>query len=76
MPRATICVRTDDPAEVTAVENWLAQWKDQLSYLSDNYGCGCCVELYDVEGPTEAIGSLPPEVVCESDWGRTGTPIH
>ncbi len=73
MPRATICVRTENPEEVAAVDGWFARWEIQLSFLSDNYGCGCCVDLYDVEGPDEAIADLPPEVVCDSEWVQTAT---
>ena len=47
-----------------------------MTVFSDDYGCGCCVSLYDIEGPDEAIDSLPYEIVAMSEWsegGRLGT---
>jgi hypothetical protein len=73
MPRATITITTDDPAEVEAIEAWFEQWRPSLARVSDNYGCGCCVDIYDVEGPSEAIDSIPESCRTMSDWQKEGT---
>ena len=66
--RATICVAVDQPGEVAAAEAWLERWRGRLAHLSEDYGCGCCVRLYDVDGPPEAIAALPASIRAESDW--------
>jgi hypothetical protein len=60
MVRATICACTDSENEVALLMIWLENWRNRLVYLSENQGCGCCVHIYDVEGPQEAIDALPP----------------
>ena len=66
--RATIVVSTDQPREAAAVEAWFAVWGAHLAHRSDDQGCGCCVHIWDVDGPVEAIAALPPAVRGESDW--------
>ena len=68
--RATIVVSTDRPGEATAVEAWFAKWAARLTHRSDDQGCGCCVHVWDVEGPAEAVAELPAEVRSESEWTR------
>ena len=65
--RATIIVSVDVPGERQAAEAWFATWRAQLSYCSDNTGCGCCVDVWDVEGPYDAIQALPPSLSAMSD---------
>jgi len=66
--RATIIVCTDEPNEVALVEAWFARWGDRLVYKSADTGCGCCVHIWDVDAPAEAVAELPPEVQGSSDW--------
>ena len=40
--------------------------------VSENSGCGCCVEIYDVEGPQEAIDAIPQQLRTHSEWVETG----
>jgi hypothetical protein len=56
--RAGICVNVDGPEEVRGVEEWFKQWRSALSHLSENEGCGCCVNIWYVEGPEEAIRDI------------------
>jgi hypothetical protein len=63
--RGTICVIVDHRDEVEALEAWLTKWRDQLAYISPNEGCGCCVDIYRVEGPAEAISEIPRDLVSE-----------
>jgi hypothetical protein len=66
--RATIIVSTDQPSEADAVDAWLAVWGARLAHRSEDLGCGCCVHIWNVEGPAEAIAALPESVRGESDW--------
>jgi hypothetical protein len=59
----TIIVETDAPDEVTAVEAWFTRWDGRLGSVSENKGCGCCVDIWDVDAPREAVDELPPHVV-------------
>jgi len=68
--RETICVIVDDPASVRAAKDWLAANRHQLEYISENYGCGCCVDLYDLEGLEVVLATLPAELQCGSEWTR------
>jgi hypothetical protein len=68
--RATLCVEVDKPEQRLAAARWFESWREELTYVSRNHGCGCCVDLFDVEGSEAAIGSLPPVVGCQSDWSR------
>jgi hypothetical protein len=72
MPRATICVEVDDPRQVELGERWLAAHGDALDFLSAAYGCGCCVNLYNLEGCAELIASIPEEIRGGSDWASGG----
>ncbi len=72
--RATICVIKDQPEQATAVEEWFRRWGDGLTFVSENKGCGCCVDMWDVEGPEEAIREIPKEADTWSDWA--GFPPH
>ncbi len=58
--KATISVDVDSPEEMQQVEQWFATWRDRLSFVSEDQGCGCCVRIWDVDGPPEAISAIPP----------------
>jgi hypothetical protein len=67
MARESICVVVDDPASVKAGEEWLAANRERLDFLSENLGCGCCVNLYNLEGPEEVLQTIPQQLMC---WTR------
>lgn len=67
MPKATICVDAGAP-EQAAVETWLNRWRTRLVFVSENEGCGCCVDIYRVEAPQLALDELPPVVFASSEW--------
>ena len=67
MPRATICVDAGAP-EQDFVDAWLERRRDQLSFVSGNEGCGCCVHLWRAEGPQKVVDELPPSVFASSEW--------
>jgi hypothetical protein len=68
--RASVCICTDAPEEDAAFDAWLEQWKEKMAFISDDYGCGCCVHLFDVEGPSEAIAALPKKIRATTDWSE------
>ena len=66
MAHAQIIVAVDQPTEVTAFKTWLAANESRLTYISDKTGCGCCVDIYDVEGPEEVLRTIPPAILATS----------
>lgn len=62
MPRATIVVDVTHPEEMAASEEWFARWTATLTYRSENQGCGCCVNIWDVEASNEALDALPANI--------------
>lgn len=47
---------------------WLRENRDKLIFISENLGCGCCVDSYDLEGPPEVLATIPEGLRCSSDW--------
>lgn len=66
MARITIIVDVNIPEEIRAVEEWFARWRGSLTSVSEDEGCGCCVNIWNVEGPPEAIAALPEAVQASS----------
>lgn len=71
---ATIIASVDEPGEAEAAEAWLEAARDRLTQVSDQRGCGCCVLIWDVEGPAELIATLPEALRGHSDWNPLPTP--
>lgn len=69
--RASICALADNVGEVDAAEHWLEQNRKRLSYVSEMNGCGCCVFMWDVQGPKEIIDSLPLHLSAGSSWSAS-----
>ncbi|HEX8209406.1 MAG TPA: hypothetical protein VF584_04385 [Longimicrobium sp.] len=68
--RATIIAAVDVEDEVAAAEAWFSRWRARLTYCSENKGCGCCIEMWDVEGPAEAIAEIPSLISGMSEWSE------
>ncbi len=64
MAKAQIIVAVDQPDEVQAVAAWFERWRPRLAAVSENTGCGCCVDIWDVDAPAEALAELPEAVVA------------
>lgn len=60
--RATIIATADDPAGREAAWAWLQEHRPSLSFVLDNLGCGCCVDMWDVESRPEVVASIPSSV--------------
>ena len=70
--RATVCLRADSIEEKVEFTAWQTTWKKRMTFVSHDYGCGCCIHIFDLEGPPEAIDALPPELLVLSDWTEHG----
>jgi hypothetical protein len=68
MHRATVCIWVESPAEEAEFAAWEEQWKSDLAFVSHDYGCGCCVHLYDILGSEESITALPKKLRIVSAW--------
>ena len=66
--RATICVNVTHDEERAAVDAWFEHWDERLTFVSENEGCGCCMDIWNVEGPEEAIREIPRYARAASDW--------
>jgi hypothetical protein len=66
--RASICIWSESLGDVAEFNAWLNRWRDQLTFVSENYGCGCCVHLYDLEGPPDIIATIPRRMRTTSEW--------
>lgn len=70
MPRATVVVSVDDATEVAAIDAWFDRWQQKLNHRSENQGCGCCVDIWEIEGPQEAIDQLPKATYAGGQWSN------
>ena len=58
----------DEPDEVAAGRTWLAANRRDLTHVSENQGCGCCVDIWDVEGPADVLDTLPDSLRSAGEW--------
>jgi hypothetical protein len=49
--------------EVATFDAWRERWRSAVE-LSDNEGCGCCVDIWDVAAPEAAFDELPPNLLA------------
>ena len=55
MARARIHISVGNDKEPSLFRAWRSEWEERIQSVSENQGCGCCTDIYDVEGPQEAI---------------------
>jgi hypothetical protein len=72
MIRATVIIESSQPDEVATWNAWLERSGSSLARISQNYGCGCCLYIHDIEGPQESIDTLPKDWLFETDWVKYG----
>jgi hypothetical protein len=64
MPEFRICAVRDNSGERELLESWLSKWRGRDTIkLSQNEGCGCCVDIYRVTGPDEAMREVPAQML-------------
>ena len=66
--RATLIAEIDAPGEQDLLLDWLDRWRGDLRACSENTGCGCCVDSFDVEAPEQALAELPRHMLVCSAW--------
>jgi len=54
-------IAVDSPDEVASFYTWLARNRESVLGMSENTGCGCCVDIFYLELPDD-IDPMP----CES----------
>ncbi len=69
--RASICAFVDSDGEVELAESWLSANEGRLTFVSEMKGCGCCVFLWDIEGPPDVVDSLPEGLSAGSEWASS-----
>ena len=62
MPEWEVVVDVNVERETTTFSNWLARWREQV-VLSENQGCGCCVDIWRISGPDEAKLEISSQLV-------------
>jgi hypothetical protein len=60
--RATLIAAIDADGEQALLHTWLDRWQSRLRACSDNTGCGCCVDMFEVVAPAEALAELPAQM--------------
>ncbi len=70
MRRATVLAEVDEPGSVERAEAWVERHRGALGVVRDGGGCGCCVVMWDVEGPRAVVDTLPAELSCDGGWVR------
>lgn len=53
-----VVLATDHPAERAAFVQWLSEHRAAVQALSDNFGCGCCVDIFELA--LAPGGTAPP----------------
>jgi hypothetical protein len=66
MARVTICFDATDEVAAAAYRAWLAVSRPDLTSVSDDEGCGCCVHVFEVVGTPEAMAAIPASIRSES----------
>jgi hypothetical protein len=68
MARATIIASADCQGEFESAQRWFREWWEALAVATENYGCQCCLHIWDVEGPQEAVDDIPHTLRSCSAW--------
>lgn len=71
MARATLSVTIDNERDIQAVNAWFRRWGTRIQ-CTDNQGCGCCVDVWHVEAPSEALAELPADMLMAAAQPRAG----
>lgn len=47
--RYQVIIEVDNNAECEAFEDWLKKYQNEIIGISENSGCGCCVNIFALE---------------------------
>ena len=56
--RVSVCIDAAEKQE-EQMDDWFSRWADVITYQSEDGGCGCCVHIWEVEAPNQALAELP-----------------
>jgi len=65
-----------EPNDRAILEAWLEENRPDLEYISDNDGCGCCVDIYCITGPSALLSSVPDELSGGSSWDHSSADVR
>ena len=43
--------------------DWIDKNRDLLVFISENKGCGCCVDIFEIVGEEEILKTFPNEIL-------------
>ncbi|APV48890.1 hypothetical protein BWI17_03850 [Betaproteobacteria bacterium GR16-43] len=69
LKRATISADPDRPDEVALLKSWLEQNAMRLTITYDESMSS--IHMWDVEGPSEIIDTIPHALSTQSDWSAS-----
>ena len=74
MARITVLLEAgneENEKELKTFDAWTAAHADQISFIGENEGCGCCVHIWNIECDEAIISLLPHHFLMDSEWSRT-----
>jgi len=63
-----VIVEVSDAQEAEVFSVWLERWRGRV-VVSENEGCGCCVDIWQISGPADAKAELPEKLISFSSPG-------
>jgi len=66
--RATLVVAADEPEDRLSALQWIDEHRDTLDFVSENLGCGCCVDIWNIEGDARIVDRIPRHLLGWSEW--------
>jgi len=68
--RATLVATADEPESRIAAFQWITEHRNSLQFVSENLGCGCCVDIWNIEGNSELLAQVPAKLLGSSAWAN------
>jgi hypothetical protein len=66
--KISILLSVDDEnyaADTSFLNRWLEKNRDVISYNSGNTGCGCCVDMWEIECDEAAAHEIPNRLISQ-----------
>jgi hypothetical protein len=76
MTTGVMIIEVDSNEQRESAARWFEAWLPRLSYVSKNQGCGCCVDIYEVEGDDDAIAAIPPALGGAEEKPKPRPPVE
>ena len=72
MEKQRVIIDVNVASDVASFDAWLQRWRSDVQ-ISDDEGCGCCVHIWEIDGPQEAMRELPAHLL---EWKSPEPPGH